>query len=194
MNSKKTKYSLWLCPSSTSVAFETLNRYITNFATSYKTESFQPHLTLFSPIYADSDKHAIEQVRSYVDKLHQQKIDSNLSFLSIDIGKLATGNTYHQCILLEATHSQPFYDANSIARKHWNVSDRRPFYPHVSLVYGDFTTERKTAMAAEVSSVLPETMDRLSFAATDIRIIETVGSSDQWRDVARISIETGEEQ
>ncbi|KAI8326098.1 LigT-like protein [Martensiomyces pterosporus] len=190
------KYSLWICPPPGSASHTRIGALITEFSESLGTSLFPPHATLFSPIRAASDEQAIGQVKAYVAKLHEEH--KGLAGIPVGTLNIATGEKFYQCILLEVGNAGPGYSdamfrsANETARRHWAAEDQRAFYPHVSLVYGEYEPERLASIASDVRSALPDDARSLSYVATEIRIVETVGPCEQWRDIGGVSISTGE--
>ncbi|KAJ1932839.1 hypothetical protein GGF37_006925 [Kickxella alabastrina] len=185
------KYSLWVCPPSHSLAHALLDGVISKFSSSLSTPRFPPHATLVSPVYAASDSSAIAQVTNYVKKLHEQLgTDIVGNGIPVCVQRVATGIKFYQCVLLEAPGSDVLVAANGVARGHWGINRDVPvFYAHVSLVYGEFEGEELARVAERVGAGLPGDFEEsLSFVATEIRVIETVGSCDQWRDIGGVSI------
>ncbi|KAJ2372996.1 hypothetical protein IW150_003838 [Coemansia sp. RSA 2607] len=188
------KFSLWLCPPVGSDAYSKLDSVIREFAASLQTPLFSPHATLFSPVRANDDRSAMLQVSEYVKRLDDKLGDSiRANGIPVCVCDVATGNMFYQCVLLDAPSSNILEAANSVARDHWGVADMPAYYPHVSLVYGEFDQKRLAEIASQVRDVLPVNIQHeLSFTASEVRVIETVGSCDQWRDIGSVSLTTGE--
>ncbi|KAJ2787078.1 hypothetical protein GGI15_001011 [Coemansia interrupta] len=189
-----TKYSLWLCPPGGSDAYSKLDSVIRRFAGSLKTPIFPPHATLFSPVRAGSDRDAMAQVSEYVKRMDDKLGDSiRANGIPVCVCDVATGNTFYQCVFLDAPSSHILEAANRIAREHWSAADMPAYYPHVSIVYGEFDKNRLDEIASQVRDDLPVNIQHeLSFTASEIRVVETVGPCDQWRDIGSVSLTSGE--
>ncbi|KAJ2608633.1 hypothetical protein H4S08_004372 [Coemansia sp. RSA 1365] len=179
------KYSLWLCPPTASSTHSVLDTAIAELSASLGTPRFAPHVTLFSPIMASSNAEALKQTSAYVDQLRQH---TKATAISVDTGDLATGSTFYQCIFLGCPGSPDLFEANVIARKHWNIDNRPPFRPHVSLLYDNCPADKLASMKARVRSALPAVMPKLSFMASEIFVVKTTGPWSQWSCVGTVSI------
>ncbi|KAJ1722365.1 hypothetical protein LPJ53_003196 [Coemansia erecta] len=188
------KYSLWLCPPAGSDAYAKLDSVIRAFAASLKTPLFSPHATLFSPVRANSDENAMIQVSEYVKRLDDKLGDSiRANGIPVCVCDVATGDKFYQCVLLDAPSSNILEAANSVAREHWSAADMPAYYPHVSIVYGEFEQSRLADIASQVRDSLPVNIQHeLSFTASEIRVIETVGPCEEWRDIGSVSLTSGE--
>ncbi|KAJ1647675.1 hypothetical protein J3B02_000251 [Coemansia erecta] len=189
------KYSLWLCPTTGSEPHHRLNSAISQFSSILGSPRFAPHLTLHSPVYAESGVDVLEQVRDYVEQLGQ-KLGDNVRANGIPIGirDVTTGAHFYQCVLLHAPFSDILLKANAIAREKWNTAkDPKPFYPHVSLIYGDFDQDKKEKLAKQIRDSLPANIrEDLSFTAKQVRVVSTAGPFEEWRDIGSVSIASGE--
>ncbi|KAJ2454137.1 hypothetical protein EV183_001739 [Coemansia sp. RSA 2336] len=168
------KYSLWLCPSPDSTAFSFISSIIDQFAQSIGAPPFSPHLTLFSPIRADTDKEALDQVAEFAGKLREHKLVD----LPVNVVDVGTGHKFHHCLFLEACGA--LAEANSIARKHWAVASQPPYQPHVSLLYGEYDAEKLNSLQRQVRAMLPTDMAQVSFKTNKIYLVETSGACAQW--------------
>ncbi|KAJ1957319.1 hypothetical protein EC988_000891 [Linderina pennispora] len=184
------KYSLWLSPPKHSPAHASIQSLIAQFSTAPDSPVFPPHLTLFSPVRTDSDAAAIEQVQFYVAKLRERQ----LSQIPIEIRKVASGSKFYQCIMLEVggVHEDAVRSANTIAREHWDATGQPNYYPHVSLVYRECTAEQREQLKEAVEMAMPANIGSLAYVADEVRIIETVGLCNEWRDIGSISLATGQ--
>ncbi|KAJ2016705.1 hypothetical protein H4S04_008315 [Coemansia sp. S16] len=176
------KYSLWLCPPESSPSFVLLDSLLSDVSKSLLTERFVPHATLFSPVLADNDEDAVDQVRKYAKTLAPGGIH-------VDIAALKTGSKYYQCILLEAINSDSLLAANNAAREYWNAQSQPLFNPHVSVAYGQLAGEELNNAETLVRSMLPNDLQQLSFVAKEIRIVMTVGPCSQWYIAGRVPID-----
>ncbi|KAJ2572464.1 DNA repair protein rad51c [Coemansia sp. RSA 1813] len=135
----------------------------------------------------DVDGDALAQVRDYVAKLHGELCKETLRVgIPFKASSVATGCKYHQCVLLEEQGNPALALANGIARQHWNATNQLDFYPHASLVYGDYTSAKREEIAADVNSKLPEDIEQLSFFAPEIHVVQTTGPCEEWRDIGSI--------
>ncbi|KAJ1821171.1 hypothetical protein LPJ56_001191 [Coemansia sp. RSA 2599] len=188
------KYSLWLCPPANSAQHRKLDSAIGQFSSMLESPRFVPHLTLHSPAYAESDADILEQVRDYVKQLGE-KLGDNVCANGIPIGirDVATGARFYQCVLLDAPFSDDLLRANAIAREKWTTVKDSAYYPHVSLIYGDYGQDKREALARQIRNSLPANIrDDLSFVAKDVLVVSTVGPCEEWRSIGSVSIASGE--
>ncbi|KAJ1731977.1 hypothetical protein LPJ61_002266 [Coemansia biformis] len=181
------KYTIWLCPPAASPAHSKLAAAINSLSATLGGPRFPPHATLFSRIPANSDSDAVEQVSRYAAELRRH-LGSDLAGVPVEVDSLATSDNFYQCVVLKEVGSATLAAASAVAREHWAATDRPPFFPHVSLVYGDHPPAKMAALKEQVSRVLPADLASLSYVATEISIFTTSGPCEQWHEVGRVSI------
>ncbi|KAJ1997037.1 hypothetical protein H4R26_005976, partial [Coemansia thaxteri] len=127
------------------------------------------------------DEDAVDQAREFAKALTPGGI-------VVNIAALETGDGYYECVLLRVASSKGLLEANSAACQHWNKPDQSPFFPHVSVAYGNYDRQQLDAALSLVDGMVPKDLNDLSFEATEIRIISSVGPCDQWRTVGVVRI------
>ncbi|KAJ2768816.1 hypothetical protein IWQ56_002794 [Coemansia nantahalensis] len=181
------KYSLWLSPPGASPASQAVAAAIDKLSSALGGPRFPPHATLFSPVRADSDAKALEQVEHYAAKLRRQ-LGADTAGIPVEVDSVAAGSTYYQCVFLKGPASEALAAANAAAREQWGAAGQEPFMPHVSLVYGDHPADALPGLQTQAAEALPKDLAALSYVATEIRIVATSGQCEQWHEVGRVSI------
>ncbi|KAG8962473.1 hypothetical protein FRC05_005318, partial [Tulasnella sp. 425] len=139
--------SLWLVPPAK--ASQALEAVIASIASTYKSPKFRPHVTLLSfPATPQIDPNTLLPPRSELPPA-----------VPITFQQICTGNTYFQSVLIELEKRedsvlQALYDqVDGFNQKdqvdlirpttEGTLSVKKPFYPHLSLYYGDSPMEVK---------------------------------------------------
>jgi len=102
--SKAQGYSLWLIP--TGETYDRLNNIIVSLSKRYKTQYFEPHVTLVGGILGSEDD-VISKTSQLTALLHPHMIElSRIDFL----------NEYFRCLFVKARETAYVMSANQLAR------------------------------------------------------------------------------
>ncbi|ORX47338.1 LigT-like protein [Piromyces finnis] len=179
-------YSLLMTPERTSETYKLLNNTVADLSREYKTELFEPHLTLYAPIDMP-----LENLKKKLNSL------SMMEPFELKMTNITTGNKYYQCVLgkVELTH-----DLEYIYRRVMELlelENKNGYFPHVSLIYGDFHNIMKRRILNEIMyernyvNYLP-----LKFTISQIEIWKTEGETKTWKchDIIPFSTDDSEDE
>jgi len=177
-------YSLLMTPERTSKAYELLNHTVTDLSREYKTELFEPHLTLFAPIDIP-----LEDLKRKLNSL------SMMEPFELKMTNITTGNKYYQCVLgkVELTHDLEYIYGRTMELL--GLENKNDYFPHISLIYGDFHTIMKRRILKEILHeknyihFLP-----LTFTISQIEIWKTEGETKTWKCHDTIPFSTNESE
>ncbi|OUM69453.1 hypothetical protein PIROE2DRAFT_57361 [Piromyces sp. E2] len=177
-------YSLLMTPDRTSNAYKILNQTVTDLSREYKTELFEPHLTLYAPIDIP-----LEDLKRKLNSL------SMMEPFELKMTNITTGNKYYQCVLgkVELTHDLEYIYGRTMELL--GLENKNDYFPHISLIYGDFHTIMKRRILNEVLHekkfiyLLP-----LKFTISQIEIWKTEGETKTWKCHDTIPFNTNESE
>jgi 2'-5' RNA ligase len=164
--SETASYHLWLKPSGPSD--DLLSRTIRRLAEELHAPVFAPHITLAGPLNG-SEQELIERCDS---------LQRLLSPFEVVLDVPLHGPDYFRCVFMRADADAAIVRAHETARRVFRLPDR-PFMPHLSLVYGNYTEAERQHI---VSGLPPEL--RLTFRADSFDLIlSTSLDPKDWRSV-----------
>ena len=173
-------HSLWMCPSG--AAKEAYSSIIAENSSKLGTFRFTPHTTLVAAIMTGADD-VVERTRKLAKKLTPYEFELDL---------VSQRDAYFQCVFAKMKTTKVVVDANNLAREIFPERRDDPAYlPHLSLVYGDFTLEKK------ISQIIPDIERMLndkksetaSFQVDSIEVWSTQGDVKDWYIVDTIPLE-----
>lgn len=140
MNSRKpdTGYCIWFMP--TGCLYKRLSALISRLSRQHATPHFEPHVTLVSDIFLPK-----EEVIFMTTKLARA-----LAPVEISLRKIGYANEYFRCLFIEAKKTKTLVKANKIARSVFNMELDSEYMPHLSLMYGEVSTDEKERIRADV--------------------------------------------
>lgn len=130
-------YDLFLVPADGQ--FKKYSTIIHSLSKTYKVPSF-PHVTLLSLVEAD-EKELLHEV---------EKCIKGFNTLEVDVLGVSFSNTVSQCVFAQIKMTMPLLNLYEELATNLHYSDTSPFFPHMSFVYGDLSTEVKSAIAQKV--------------------------------------------
>ncbi|KAK9721651.1 hypothetical protein K7432_003243 [Basidiobolus ranarum] len=179
-------YSLWLSPSPDLPVNGLLQTLITKASESLNSPNFQPHVTLLGAIEATAEE-VIKNTQELVTKLQATSIH-------LEFDQIAVGDAYFQSVLWKVANNENtkvLREVNQLARKFFDKEKEPIFYPHLSLVYGDFTHEQRLAIRDRILlgdfGNLNE-QENLDFQVDRILIVDTEGKPHEWKLIAEIML------
>lgn len=162
-------YALWLTPSGQ--AYRYLTRKILAYSRRHSTPRFEPHVTLLSGVTLPEEE----------AKSRSTALAARLAPFEIRLGKCDYTDEYFRCLFYRLAPSVAVADAQEIARQVFGLCDRRPYLPHLSLIYGNLSIEVKRRLAAGLSG-------DLSFAVSRIHLYSVSGPPPGWRSVGTYTL------
>ncbi|KZO97922.1 LigT-like protein [Calocera viscosa TUFC12733] len=171
--------SLWLVPPPKEAKI--LQGVIDKLADKYNAPKFQPHITLLTRVPEHMPvEEVLVRIRSAVPPEEP---------LHIKLSRVESDGHFFQCVLAPVEQSDYLMTLNAEVRKAINPHDTAKYFPHLSLVYGDYTKEKKDAIIQEIydEGLADQRMDGVelagieSFEVTEIWVVDTSTPIDQWK-------------
>ncbi len=170
MNDRGTGYSLWLMPEPAERA--RLEALIHRLSHRLGTPPFTPHVTLLGGL------HGGEQ--GLVDRLHELARD--LPPLSLRLTQVGGQDAFFRCLYVEAEGGAALGASHARAAAQLDVRTRASFFPHLSLVYGQLSSEQKRRLAGELR---PEVEAR-TVLFPELWLVHTEGHVTEWGSVSQL--------
>jgi 2'-5' RNA ligase len=141
-------YDIFLVPEATQ--YKMYAKIIESFSKRYKTPSF-PHITLLGMLEGEE-----QELLSKTDKIVKP-------FKSMEVGIFGMNftNTVNQCVFAQIKMSSELLTLYNELATNLHYSRKAPFFPHMSLVYGDLSTEEKSNIASQTKVGKTLILDRL---------------------------------
>lgn len=175
-------YALWLVPSTPErdTAIDVIQDLIKAEPDS---PAFDPHITLQHPI---SKSIPIETITTTLQNI-AQSLDLRGKSLWLNLGPAQGGTFYYQSVLapvnlkLEDTLSA----LRSACEEAFELKNAKPYFPHLSLLYGDLSSERRDELAKTVNDAgkLPA-----SVTIKEILVVDCTGVTKDWKTVASVPL------
>jgi 2'-5' RNA ligase len=124
---------------------------MTSLSQKYHTPSF-PHVTLFEKLQAD-EKELVPKV---------QEITKRFKRIEVEIFGMNFTNTINQCVFAQIKMSSQLLTLYEELKTGLKVSATSPFFPHMSLVYGDLSPREKSDIAIQVKLDNKLLLDKLA--------------------------------
>jgi len=133
---KAVAYSLWLEPPTEDDLSSRVENFIVENAKN--DVAFKPHVTLLGPIYDDDERAMVAKTENLVREIREKMMKKTTKTFNIRFPKGAQiGQTYFQCVYLEAELTSNLLRAREKAIELFDIRDARRYTPHMSLAYGD---------------------------------------------------------
>ncbi|TMW64863.1 hypothetical protein Poli38472_009030 [Pythium oligandrum] len=167
-------YSLWLVPHA--AAERELQGVIDELATRLETPSFLPHMTLLGGIMGLQEEEVVRKTQLVADGL--ETLDLQVSAVS------SKELLYFQCVFALLKMTPALENAHEHAKQVYERLEEPSFMPHVSLVYGDLSTEDRRALAQEFGPRFDGTQMKME----RLQLWNTTGPVKQWKLVKEIAL------
>ena len=164
-------YSIWLIPPAET--FQKLSKIIFALSKKYSVPDFEPHITLIGNLIGHK-----ENLISKTLKLAEQ-----LKSFEIKLKKADYFDEYFRCLFIRAERSKEVAEANKIARETFNLKPDPEYMPHLSLLYGNFSTKTKGRIIAEIGREF-----NISFEVNSIHLYLTESEVNDWCKVKEFSL------
>src|SRR3989344_4410045 len=130
-------FDLFLVP--TASQYKQYDKIINSLAKKYDTPSF-PHITLLSMVEAE-EKDLVAKVKN---------ITKSFNKIEVKIFGMNFTNTTNQCVFAQIKMSLQLLNLFKELETNLVPSNKIPFFPHMSFVYGDYSPEEKSTIAEQV--------------------------------------------
>jgi 2'-5' RNA ligase len=163
------RYHLWLKPSRE--ASDQFADVIQQLALDLNAPTFEPHITLLGNVHGSEAEH---MARS---KELARRLAPCPS--PITVSGPAFGDDYFHCVFLVVDMTPPVLHAHTLARQIFHQKEDNRYLPHISLVYGRYSENRKK----DIISRLPASLC-LPFEASHLSLIRARSEDPKdWQEV-----------
>jgi 2'-5' RNA ligase len=161
------RYHLWLKPSREES--DQFADVIQQLALELNAPIFEPHITLLGNLNGSEADH---MARS-------KELARRLSPVLITVSGPAFGDDYFHCVFLVVDMTPPVFHAQALARQIFHQEEDNRYLPHISLVYGRYSENRKKDIIARLSASLC-----LPFEANHLSLIRASSEDPKdWQEV-----------
>lgn len=129
---------LFLVPAGTQ--YREYNKIINSLSKKYGTPNIDAHVTLLGPLEAE-EKDLVTKVKRSI---------KNINKIKVEIFGVNFSNTVSQCVFAQIKMSPQLLTLYKELETNLQYSNKSPYFPHMSLIYGDFTPEEKSIIAKQV--------------------------------------------
>ena len=137
---RKKDFAIWIIPSGE--IYEKYHNLIYHLSQKYSTPMFEPHITLLGHVI-DSQVGAISKI-------------SRLSALTrpfpLRLTSIGYSDEYFRCLFIKTRKSRELAELHSRAKEIFTLLNKRPFIPHLSLVYGNLSSIIREKIVSEIGS------------------------------------------
>jgi 2'-5' RNA ligase len=164
-------YSVWLIPSAD--AYSRLLGLITQLSKDYGGPLFDPHVTLIGGVLGSNEEIVSKTLR----------LASLLEPFTIELENLGYSDEFFRCVFIRVKRSEEVMGAYSRAQDVFRLPRDPQWMPHLSILYGDFSSGMKAKIIQRIGSEFA-----LSFVVTTVRLMLTEGRPEDWRRVRTFSL------
>jgi 2'-5' RNA ligase len=168
---KASAYSLWLMPEPE--LSDRLARIISQLSQQYSGPLFSPHVTLLEKVQGRE-----EDVRRKTEALARALRTYEIHFKDLDYT-----DEFFRALFVRAGKTPDVMEANTLARKFFEIKNARPYMPHLSLFYGNLPVETKKSIIAHLGEAVAG-----RFKVGRIHLFSTSGATDGWYEVASFPV------
>ena len=173
-------YSLWLVPSSPES--ETTTKIIHELIEAEPdSPAFEPHITLLHPVDISTP---IESITTTLQNI-AQSLDLRAKPLWLNLKPAQRGTFYYQSVLAPVEANETLTALRSACEDAFEWKGDKPYFPHLSLLYGDISTERREELAKTVQDgqSLPGMV-----TIEEILVVDCTGTTKDWKTVASVPL------
>lgn len=164
------RYSLWFIPQGE--VYAKLSQHIRQLSYAYDSPLFEPHVTLLGRILVDQDE-VIQKAKT---------IASVLKPFSITMSGIGHEESFFRAFYLKVEANPSLIMANRVAREFFTSDYMLEYQPHLSLIYGNFTTNEKQKMFLHVGNEI----DSLTFPVERLYVIRRNPRELNWQRIDQI--------
>ncbi|GFZ49250.1 hypothetical protein JCM24511_07000 [Saitozyma sp. JCM 24511] len=135
---------------------------------------FEPHVTLYHPVALDRPlDEVVASLRSLASHVKGP--------LRLELLPAQGGQHYYQSVLAPVVPDEALLALRAAAEASWGPIEK-PYFTHLSLLYGDLDDERRACIAKGVNELraLPKALELDS-----VVLVRAVGRADEWEVVHR---------
>lgn len=165
-------YALWALPDNKSS--ERLQAIIETFCQRYHSPPFVPHITLV---------HMMEGTKAL---LLAQAVKIASQFCPFDVSFTTVGaeEDPYRALYLIAAPTEKLSECYRTALSSFGIAPKKPFFPHISLLYGVIPNEEKEKFKNELYTCLP-----LTVSISTLSLWSVDGEPDDWKEISRLPLQ-----
>jgi hypothetical protein len=117
-------------------------------------------------VLGEPDLHSLDQLRLHLDPAQQ-------------------GNKYFQCVLSPVKHAPELSALRGACERAFGIKPAEPYFPHLSLVYGELEEGRRREIAQQVNegAGVPSSLEIVA-----IQIVRMEGPVEDWQVVGSVPL------
>lgn len=148
-------------------------KIILQLSKKYSTPFFEPHVTLIGSIIGPED--AI--------LLKTSQLAAFIPLYKIQLTNLSFFDEYFRCLFLKVRKFEEIIKANLKAQEIFNRKNDPPYFPHLSLVYGNLSRQIKKEIIARTGSNF-----KTNFEVKSLHLFSTEGEVKTWQKIAEFKL------
>lgn len=153
-------------------AYRTLAGIIQDLARRHNTPVFEPHVTLAAgPCEAEGLGEKVSELAS------------RLQPFPVKLERVDYLDDYFRCLFLRVESSKHLENATRQARKTLDLPPRRPYQPHLSLMYGHFGPGKKKTIVP-----LARDCEELTFEVQSFHLYLIEGEPEEWIEIRELPL------
>ena len=154
--------------------FQKFSKIIAILAKKNSAPEFKPHVSLIGNIRLP-EKEVLSKSRLLASKMRS---------FEIRLGKVDYLDMYFRSLFVRAEISREISEADSLARKYFLREKDPPYMPHLSLLYGNFSRERKEGIIQQIGKEFKD-----KFLADKIEVWAVPGIDPaEWKVIKKIAL------
>jgi 2'-5' RNA ligase len=158
------KFVLWLIPAGS--VNKTLSQLISNISKPFNAPVFEPHVTLLG---------RLKGLQNPLEK-KAEKLVSELSEFTVYLTEPDFRDSYYQCLYYKVKATRQLISVYETAFEIFCPAKKiEPFFPHLSLLYGNITQNEKQEISKNFKSNL------FKFNVQSIYLVSIDGDSEDWK-------------
>jgi len=165
-------FSIWLMPTGT--AYKELLNLISKLSQEYSSPVFQPHVTLIGGLSGKKEEIIFKS----------SKLASQISPYKIKISKPAYFNEYFRSLFLKVKKTKEVMEANLKAKEIFSYNKKSEYFPHLSLMYGNFSPKIKEKIISELGEI------NLEFKVEELHLFFTAGKPKNWYEIEKFDLKS----
>lgn len=154
-------------------AYDKLNNLISRLGIEYNAPYFEPHVTLIGAVSGSE-----EDILSKTSKLALA-----IKPYKIELEKVDYLDEYFRCLFLRVKQTKDVMNANLEAKAIFNKQGTPDYMPHLSLMYGNFSSKTKKEIIKKIGESIP-----IIFQVNNANLFSTNGELKEWYKIKEFSL------
>jgi 2'-5' RNA ligase len=156
-------FSLWLTPDGE--ARRILSDLISSLSEKLRSPRFPPHVTLIGSLHGSPQ--ALKRKSS--------ELAVGLKPYRINLGRVEYLDEYFRSLFIRVEETEDVLRANALAREIFNARTNSKYFPHLSILYGNFSASEKEAIIQELGKEF-----KMSFEVKSLQLVDTSDKPESW--------------